>query len=208
MTWTETITAAENGREQRAAAERERLAARVTAAANGDQRAFRDLMDAYRRAFYGIARRYTGSHEDADDVLQDAFVKIYQNLQTLSSPEAFFPWARRIVINTALDRIRRQRRTAEVETASDDPEIAERESVFESPDRAVEKSEFYRELERSLEELPPRQRQVVTLHDVGGLSTEEVADRLGLPPATVRSNLFYGREKLRRMLVKDRASSR
>lgn len=195
-------TSVENERERRAAAERERVAALVTAAAGGEARAFRELMSAFQNAFYGVARRYAGSHEDADDVLQEAFVKIYQNLSTLSSPEAFFPWARRIAINTALDHIRRRRRTSEVETASDDPEIAERESAFDRPDRRVERREFYLELERALRSLPPRQREVVTLHDVEGLSTEEVGDRLGVPPATVRSNLFYGREKLRGMLAR------
>lgn len=198
---TATSSAVDGERERRAAAERERVAGMVTAAAGGDARAFRELMTSFQTAFYGIARRYAGSHEDADDVLQEAFVKIYQNLDTLSAPEAFFPWARRIAINTALDHIRRRRRTSEVETASDDPEIAERESAFDRPDRRVERREFYRKLERALKVLPPRQREVVTLHDVEGLSTDEVADRLGVPPATVRSNLFYGREKLRRMLA-------
>ncbi|MDX1661498.1 MAG: RNA polymerase sigma factor [Gemmatimonadota bacterium] len=193
-------TTLEERRERRAADERARVAARVEAAAAGDPRAFRDLMETFQRTFYGLARRYAGSHEDADDVLQDAFVKIYQNLSTLSTPEAFFPWARRILINTALDAIRRRRTTSEVEVASDDPEIAQRESSFDAPDRGVRRREFYRELESALEGLPPRQREVVTLHDVEGLATDEVADRLGVPTATVRSNLFYAREKLRRAL--------
>lgn len=194
-------------REERAARERERVADLVGAAAAGDPRAYRDLMEAFQTTFYGVARRYAGSHQDADDVLQDAFIKIYHNLSTLSAPEAFFPWARRVVINTALDRIRRQRKTSDLETAVDDPEVAERESVFDSPERGVERREFYRKLELALRVLPPRQREVVSLHDVEGLSTEEVAERIGVPPATVRSNLFYGREKLRRMLSSHRAGS-
>lgn len=200
----ETETTVERDREESASKERERVAALVGAAGDGDPRAFRDLMETFQSTFYGVAIRYAGSHEEADDVLQDAFVKIYQNLSTLSVPEAFFPWARRILINTALDRIRRRRRTSEVEVASDDPEIAERESAFDSPDRGVQRREFYRKLERAIEALPPRQREVVTLHDVEGLGTDEVAERIGVPRATVRSNLFYAREKLRRMLSRYR----
>lgn len=181
------------------------LAELVTRARAADPRAFRQLMAAYQNAFYGVARRYAGSHEDAADVLQDAFLKIYQNLAGLERPEAFFPWARRILVNTALDHLRRQRRVAAVE--SDVPEeLWERdvESGAEPPDRRVEEREFFGKLERALRVLPPRQREVVLLHDVEGLTTAEISTRLSIPRATVRSNLFYGREKLRRMLARHR----
>jgi RNA polymerase sigma-70 factor (ECF subfamily) len=174
----------------------------VLSAQRGGERAFRDLMAVYLGAFYGLARRYSGSHEDADDVLQEAFVKVYQNLAGLSRPDAFFPWARRILINTALDHIRRRRRGQEFEVEVENLEETPHEEGSEAPDRRVEQREFFRRLERVLDSLPPRQREIVTLHDIEGLSTEEIANLCGCPPATVRSNLFYGREKLRRALFK------
>lgn len=177
-------------------------AALVARAREGDERAFRELLGAYQDAFYALARRYVGSHEDADDVLQEGFVKIHRHLASLDRPEAFYPWARRILANTALDHIRHARRGAEVEEgALERPDVARVESAFAPPDRRVEEREFFRRLERALRSLPPRQREVVVLHDVEGFSTEEVAERCGCPRATVRSNLFYGREKLRRLLV-------
>ena len=176
------------------------LGERIERAKQGDARAFRQLMTAYQEAFYGVARRFAGNHEDAADVLQDAFVKIYQNLDGLERPEAFFPWARRILVNTALDHIRRRRRSAEVEADLGEGWEHEVQSGVAPPDRRVEEREFYGKLERALRVLPPRQREVVLLHDVEGLATEEISQRLGIPRATVRSNLFYGREKLRRML--------
>jgi RNA polymerase sigma-70 factor (ECF subfamily) len=180
--------------------EAQRVAELVRHAQRGSERSFRDLMSAYVGAFYGLARRYCGSHEEADDVLQDAFVKVYQNLGGLSRPEAFFPWARRILINTALDHIRRRRRGQELEVEVENLDETPHEEVTEAPDRCVEQREFFGRLERALESLPPRQREIVTLHDVDGLSTEEIASLCQCPPATVRSNLFYGREKLRRLL--------
>ncbi|HUP02011.1 MAG TPA: RNA polymerase sigma factor [Gemmatimonadota bacterium] len=181
--------------------EAERVAALVGLAQGGDPRAFSELMAAYQNAFYGLARRYTQSHEDADDVLQEAFVKIFQNLSGLTRREAFFPWARRIMVNTALDTIRRRRRSSEVEVpATEGIEVTQEDSRLEPPDRRVERCEFFLKLERALRALPPRQREIVTLHDIEGLDTEEIARRCDCPPATVRSNLFYGREKLRRML--------
>ena len=180
--------------------EAQRIAELVRRAQRGGERDFRDLMSAYLGAFYGLARRYCGSHEDADDVLQDAFVKVFQNLGGLSRPEAFFPWARRILINTALDHIRRRRRGQEVEVEVENLDETPHEESAEPPDRRVEQREFFGRLERVLDRLPPRQREIVVLHDVEGLSTEEIANVLGCPPATVRSNLFYGREKLRRLL--------
>ena len=162
---------------------------------------FRDLMEAYQDAFYALARRYTGTHEDADDVLQEGFVKVYQNLGGLSRPEAFFPWARRIMVNTALDHLRRRRRASDIESQSTEGfEESHADARMEAPDRRVERTEFLRKLERAVRVLPPRQREIVVLHDIEGLTTEEVANRCECPPATVRSNLFYAREKLRRML--------
>ncbi len=180
----------------------------VRRAQAGERRAFAELMSVYQNAFYGLARRYTGSHEDADDVLQEGFVKVYHNLAGLSRPEAFFPWARRIMVNTALDHLRRRRRGAEIEVESPDEFAALGAAADdEAPDREIERAEFYLRLEAALRELPPRQREVVVLHDVEGLSTEEVARQCGIPRATVRSNLFYGREKLRRLLMSDGAGS-
>ena len=177
------------------------IAELVRRAAGGEPRAFRRLMAAYQDAFYGVARRFTGTHEDADDVLQDAFLKIHHNLAALERPEAFFPWARRILVNTALDHIRRVRRARAVETEPDENLEERAESDVEPPDRRVEEREFFRKIERALKVLPPRQREVVLLHDVEGFTTEEISERLEIPRATVRSNLFYGREKLRRMLA-------
>lgn len=170
----------------------------------GDERAFRDLMSGHEDALYALARRYLGNHHEADDVLQDAFVKIFQNLDGLSSPEAFHSWCRRIVVNTALDHIRRRRRFVEIEEDGLDAASVSSPGVFAAPDRRVEEREFIVCLERALRSLPPRQREVVVLHDVEGLSTEEVAARCDCPPATVRSNLFYGREKLRSALARFR----
>ena len=180
--------------------EAQRVTELVRRAQRGGERDFRDLMSAYLGAFYGLARRYCGSHEDADDVLQEAFVKVFQNLGGLSRPEAFFPWARRILINTALDHIRRRRRGQEFEVEVENLEETPHEEGTEAPDRRVEQREFFRRLERVLDRLPPRQREIVVLHDVEGLSTEEIANLCQCPAATVRSNLFYGREKLRRLL--------
>ncbi len=186
------------------ASETERVAALIVRARSGDQRAFRELMAAYQGCFYGLARRYAQSHEDADDVLQEAFVKVFQHLGRLTRPEAFFPWARRIIVNTALDHIRRRRRVSEFEVQAVEGLEGGEDVRLEPPDRGVERGEFFRKVERALRALPPRQREIVTLHDIEGLTTEEIARRCECPPATVRSNLFYGREKLRRFLSSSR----
>jgi RNA polymerase sigma-70 factor (ECF subfamily) len=190
--------------DQDVASETERVAALIVRARSGDQRAFRELMAAYQGCFYGLARRYAQSHEDADDVLQEAFVKVFQHLGRLTRPEAFFPWARRIIVNTALDHIRRRRRISEFEVQATEGLEGGEDARLEPPDRGVERGEFFRKVERALRALPPRQREIVTLHDIQGLTTEEIARRCECPPATVRSNLFYGREKLRRFLSSSR----
>jgi RNA polymerase sigma-70 factor (ECF subfamily) len=171
-------------------AERE-LLARVQA---GDSEAFDLLVRRYLPKARVIARRLMQNPEDADDLVQDAFLRALERIATFDISRAFEPWFTRLLVNLGLDWRRKQmvRRTE-----SHDPE---RFAGGSRPDRDAERSELRSSLQEALGKLPDRQRLIVTLFEVDGRSTEEVAEMLKVSQVTVRWHLHQARKALREML--------
>lgn len=157
----------------------------------GDGRAFEELVRRYTRASYAVALGIMKEPADAEDVIQDAFVKALERLEECD-PDRFGAWLLRIVRNRAHS-VRRYLSVREaapldaVPTASDLP----------GPHREAEQSQLRRELVRAIGELTDVQRQVVLLHDLEGWKHREIGDLLDLPEGTVRAHLFYARRALR-----------
>jgi RNA polymerase sigma-70 factor (ECF subfamily) len=167
------------------------LLARVQA---GDSEAFDLLVRRYLPKARVIARRLMQNPDDADDLVQDAFLRALERIATFDISRAFEPWFMRLLVNLGLDWRRKQvvRRTE-----SHDPE---RLAGGTRPDREAERSELRSSLEQALEKLPDRQRLIVTLFEIDGRSTEEVADMLKVSQVTVRWHLHQARKALREML--------
>jgi RNA polymerase sigma-70 factor (ECF subfamily) len=167
------------------------LLARVQA---GDSEAFDLLVRRYLPKARVIARRLMLNPDDADDLVQDAFLRALERIGTFDISRAFEPWFTRLLVNLGLDWRRKQvvRRTE-----SHDPE---RFAGGSRPDREAERSELRSSLQNALERLPERQRLIVTLFEVDGRSTEEVADMLKVSQVTVRWHLHQARKALREML--------
>jgi len=167
----------------------------VQAARRGDADAFHGLVMRYQRPAYLVALGVTGSHEDAEDVAQDAFVTALRRLDECRDPERFGGWFMTIVRNQARNSRRREaRRTVEVL-----PESAEAGGAGPAGD--AELAELRRQLEGALAELPEVRREVILLHDVEGWKHHEIAQRLGLPAGTVRSHVHFARKALRQRLL-------
>jgi RNA polymerase sigma-70 factor (ECF subfamily) len=163
----------------------------VTAAQNGDNSAFAELVRMHQRRAYAIARAIVLTHEDAEDAVQEGFLHAYRALDRFLPDQAFGAWLHRIVANAALDITRRRKvRDAEVLTET----IA---SPFRDPG---ESDELRRRLEEALTELGERQRAVIVLHDVEGFKHAEIGRMLGIPEGTARSDLHHARTKLRQAL--------
>jgi RNA polymerase sigma-70 factor, ECF subfamily len=167
------------------------LLARVQA---GDSEAFDLLVRRYLPKARVIARRLMHNPDDADDLVQDAFLRALERIATFDIPRASEPWFTRLLVNLGLDWRRKQvvRRTE-----SHDPE---RVAGGTRPDREAERSELRSSLQEALEKLPDRQRLIVTLFEVDGRSTEEVADMLKVSQVTVRWHLHQARKTLRELL--------
>lgn len=161
---------------------------------DGDAEAFDLLVRRYLPKARVIARRLMQNPDDADDLVQDAFLRALERIGTFDISRAFEPWFTRLLVNLGLDWRRKQvvRRTE-----SHDPE---RLAGGTRPDRETERSELRSSLRQALEKLPDRQRLIVTLFEIDGRSTEEVANMLKVSQVTVRWHLHQARKSLRETL--------
>ena len=160
----------------------------------GDAGAFDLLMRRYLPRARVVARRLMQDPDDADDLVQDAFLRALDRIASFDVGRAFGPWFNRLLVNTGIDL---RRRRAVRRTAAHDPETFAGKS---SPAQDVERAELQQSLGEALEKLPDRQRLVVTLFEIDGHSTEEVAGMLSVSQVTVRWHLHQARRALREAL--------
>jgi RNA polymerase sigma-70 factor (ECF subfamily) len=171
--------------------EQARERALVLAAQAGDQAAFGQLVRLHQRRAYAVARAIVGTHEDAEDAVQDAFLHAYRALDRFLPDQAFGAWLHRIVANAALDLTRRRK----VRAAEELPETVA--APFRDPGEADHLRDRLRD---GLRTLSDRQRSVIVLHDVQGFKHAEIGQMLGIPEGTARSDLHHARAALRRAL--------
>lgn len=169
----------------------------------GDREAFALLVGRYKKRVYSVAYQILGNHLDADEVAQETFVRIYDRRQQLKNVGFFQGFLMRVATNYAIDLIRKRQR--QFLNVDDEAEMSistsmELSELTERPDQVFERSEVLRKIRLTIEKLPPRQRVTVILHDVEGFTKREVAEILGCPQATVRSNLHIARAKIRKWL--------
>jgi RNA polymerase sigma-70 factor (ECF subfamily) len=177
----------------------------VQAAKAGDVGAFEQLVKRYDRNVFRIAQHITQNREDAEDVVQDAFLKAYENLEQFQGQSKFYTWLVRIAVNEALMKLRRRRPERmvsldeEVKTEEDSMprEVAD---WSPNPEQLYSQSELRDILTKTIQGLPPSFRTVFVLRDVEGLSTEETAEALDLSIPAVKSRLLRARLQLRERL--------
>ena len=179
----------------------------VHAAKSGDLEAFSQLVNRYDRNIFRIAQHITHNEEDAQDVVQDAFLKAYQNLEQFQENSKFYTWLVRIAVNEALMKLRK-RRTDRTVSIDEDVETEEGSMPREvadwspNPEQLYGQSELGDILKKTIQGLPPGFRTVFVLRDVEGLSTEETAEMLGLSVPAVKSRLLRARLQLRERLAR------
>jgi RNA polymerase sigma-70 factor (ECF subfamily) len=179
----------------------------VRAAKAGDISAFEQLVRRYDRNVFRIAQHITQNREDAEDVVQDAFLKAYENLARFQEQSKFYTWLVRIAVNEALMRLRRRRPERMVSLDEDiktDEDTLPREVADWSPnpEQLFSQAELRDILKRTIQGLPSGFRTVFVLRDVEGLSTEETAEALDLSIPAVKSRLLRARLQLRERLSK------
>jgi RNA polymerase sigma-70 factor (ECF subfamily) len=182
------------------------LAGLVERAREGDVAAFERLIAAYQGKVYTFAFAFTGQPDLAQDLAQDALVKVYRSLGSFRFQSAFTTWLYSIVKNTYLDAVKsRAGRERALEEPLSEREIAGLRELGTAEERLLQK-ESRRALFAALRQIPIAFRTVVMMADVQGLSYEEIAAALSLPIGTVKSRLKRGRDALRDILYREKQS--
>ena len=182
------------------------LAETIEAAQRHDGKAYDRLVEAYGRRLYGFFHRQTGARQDAEDLLQDLFVRVVRGIGKYRHEDNFDGWIFRIATNLVRDRARRRkRRPVEVvaePTNDDDGDgmLGRAESPEVGPAEAVERNDELGRLQRALGQLPDRDREVILLRHFSQLSFKEIAETLGCPLGTVLARGHRSLAKLRKMM--------
>jgi RNA polymerase sigma-70 factor, ECF subfamily len=176
----------------------------VAAAKRGDQSAFEELVNRYERRIYRVALHITQNAADAEDAMQEAFVKAFQHLKDFQGDSRFYTWLVRIAVNESLMKLRKRRPNVlslDEPISGDDNEMSrEIQDWGPSPEKKFEQAEMGGILEKVIGKLEPIYRAVFVLRDVGEVSTEETAKILDISIPAVKSRLLRARLKLRELL--------
>jgi len=177
----------------------------VTLARAGDDTAFRRLVERHSRAVFQLAFRMTGSEPDAEDVVQDTFLKAYRELKRFESRSSFGTWLHRIAVNCSYDLLRkRPRQQAEALDAEGEdggPVVVLEAAEVNRPDRLAYSEEVQRRIRMAMNQLSPAERSAFVLRHLEGRSIEEIGSVLGLQVSATKHSIFRAVQKMRRALT-------
>jgi len=174
----------------------------------GDDAAWETIVTSYTRRIYNLSYRYTGRRDEAEDLTQEIFIRIYQNLKSFRMDAGSFQnWILKIARNLIIDHYRQTRRyqhsvgTEEMETMN------LKDDRVPNPQRAAEQAEASRFLRAGLQALSAELKEAIILRDLEGMPYQEIATLLNIPEGTVKSRINRGRIELAKLLVKRRAQA-
>ena len=169
---------------------------------DGNQLSFQLLVERYQGRLFGLARHYTRSTVEVEDIVQDAFLKAYSRLDTFQHQSSFYTWLYRITTNTILDFMKRRGRNPV--TTVEDPDITVGEAPETNvtrPDARLEAREISEITREVLDEMPEIFRTALILREFEDLSYQEIADQLDISIGTVESRLFRARARFKQKLL-------
>jgi RNA polymerase sigma-70 factor (ECF subfamily) len=180
----------------------------VARARKGDRLAFRGLVERHERKAYAVALGMLKNPDDARDVVQDAFLKVWKSLGAFEGQSAFYTWLYRIVANLCIDQIRKGRTQVQYDDSRvhEEDEVPEGDNILPQtaglhPGRVAESRELGDAIARALDALSPNHRAVLLMREVEGLSYKEMAQAMGCSEGTIMSRLFHARKKMQAALI-------
>jgi RNA polymerase sigma-70 factor (ECF subfamily) len=181
----------------------------IAKAQQGDTAAFRALVERHQRRAFAIALQLVRDENDARELVQDAFLRVYRSLGSFQGGSSFFTWLYRIITNLSIDLIRKPgRQLVDIdESRFETDEAQEADFPFLSrvdgadPADVVRRREIASRLQVALEALPPYHRDVILMREIEGLSYEEMAQAMSVSKGTIMSRLFHARQKLQKALA-------
>ncbi len=178
----------------------------VRKAQREDVGAYDELVRRYQERIYATVYHMTSNHEDANDLVQETFIKAYRALKTFKGDSSFYTWVYRIAVNKTINFLKQRKNRLHMSlndvdfNAENDPDLVALVSE-KTPRRDLNLAELQDKLNAAMLKLSEHHRMVVTLHDIQGLSHEEIGEIMGCNIGTVRSRLFYARQQLQAYLT-------
>jgi RNA polymerase sigma-70 factor (ECF subfamily) len=178
----------------------------VRDARQGNLTAYDELVKRYQERIYATLYHMTSNHEDANDLAQESFIKAFQALKSFKGGSSFYTWLYRIAVNKTINFLKQRKNRTHISlnnidfNAEHDPDLIALISE-QTPRRAAGLTELQEKLNEALMKLSESHRLVVVMHDVQGLSHEEIAEAMDCNVGTVRSRLFYARQQLQGFLA-------
>ncbi len=179
----------------------------VKRAKKGDIDAFEAIVKAYEKKIYNLALRYVNSNEDACDISQEIFIRIYKKISSFKEESSFSTWVYRVAVNACIDHIRKNKKNNTISLHKDnddeDDEQIEIADTSYSPEIVYDKIELRESIKKAFNYLSEEHRQVIILRDINGFNYDDIGRILDISEGTVKSRIFRAREKLCRILSQD-----
>jgi len=175
---------------------------------HGDDTAWEAVVNSYAKRIYNLTYRYTCRREEAEDLTQEIFIRVYQNLKSFRSDSGSFrSWLMKVGRNLIIDHYRRTRRFQQTAGTEEMETMNLKDDKVLSPQRRVEQSEASLFLREGLQALAPELKEAIILRDLEGMAYLEIAELLSIPEGTVKSRINRGRLELAKLLTKRRAQA-
>ncbi len=168
----------------------------IIKAKDGDKKAFSVLVTRYQKYAFNLAFRFTCNEDDAKDIVQDSFIKIWNNINSFNSKNKFSTWMYKIITNTAIDQKRGSKQT-DVGIEDINEKLIK---FYEDPETQYTNEELAKLINESTKILSEKQRVIFVLKDLQGLTTDEVCQIMNQTAETVKSNLYHARKSVRNYL--------
>ncbi len=172
----------------------------------GDDAAWEAIVNSFGRRVFNLSYRYTGRRDEAEDLTQDIFIKVYQNLKSYRTEAGTFQnWVLKVGRNLIIDHYRQARRFQQAAGSEEMETMNLKDDKVPSPHRAAEQLEASRFLQDGLQSLSPELKEAIILRDLEGMAYQEISELLGIPEGTVKSRINRGRLELTKLLTKRRS---
>lgn len=176
-------------------------------ARNGDRNAFAELVELYKDKIFHLAYRMLNNKQEAEDAVQETFLRVYMNLHRYDENQKFSTWIFRIGTNLCIDKLRRRKQTYSLDAEMTDGEgndyYAMLPSDEDTPEKQLIVSETQAQIHRAIETLPEKYKSVVILRYLHDMSLQEISDVLDMPVTTIKTRVHRGREYLRKRLEQE-----
>ena len=173
-------------------------------ALNGDQQAFAEIVELYKDKIYHLGYRMLSNRHEAEDVVQETFLRVFKSLDRFDPNQKFSTWIYRIATNLCIDRLRKRKATYSLDADMNDQDGLDGYSLIPSDDRTPESELMISETKQliydAIESLPAKYKSVMVLRYLQDLSLQEISDVLGMPVTTIKTRVHRGRDFLRKKL--------